>query len=276
MILLTHAPEEREIFYCDEAVAGFRALGEVRLNPLGRPLAGADFIAAAAGCSIIVGDSKASGNAELFEASPDLVAYVHGHVDLRRVDVAAASAHGILVTHASAAFGPAVSELVIGFMIDLTRGITASTMRWRSGDPPRTAISAELTGRTVGIIGYGHIGRHLAKLASAFGMRILVNDPYVDLGGEPGILQVTLDHLLRDSDFVVPLAVATPQTRNLIDAVALKHMKPTAFLINVSRGDLIDEAALAEALDRGMLAGAALDVGMAPFQIAVSHPRLPP
>lgn len=272
MILLTHAQEEREIYYGDEALAGLRALGDVRLNLSGKPLAGADFIAAASDCAIVVGDSRATADASLFAAAPNLIAYVHGHVDLRRVDIAAASANGILVTHASAGFGPAVAELVIGFMIDLSRGITRSTLLWRAGGDPRPELSSQLSSHTLGIIGYGHIGRHLAKLVSAIGMRVLVNDPYIRIEGEPGLEQVSLDRLLEAADFVVPLAVATPETANLIGAKALARMKPSAFLINVSRGDLVDEGALEQALDQGVIAGAALDVGRAPFQMP--SPRL--
>jgi D-3-phosphoglycerate dehydrogenase len=272
MILLTHAQEERDIYYGEEALAGLRALGDVRLNLSGKPLTGADFIVAASGCTIVVGDSKATADASLFAAAPDLVAYVHGHVDLRRVDAAAASANGILVTHASAGFGPAVAELVIGFMIDLSRGITRSTLLWRAGGDPRPHVSSQLSGQVLGIIGYGHIGRHLAKLAKAIGMRVLVNDPYVQFLGEQGLDQVQFERLLEAADFVVPLAVATPETTNLIDAKALARMKPSAFLINVSRGDLVDEAALEQALDQVVIAGAALDVGQAPFQ--VPSPRL--
>jgi D-3-phosphoglycerate dehydrogenase / 2-oxoglutarate reductase len=103
-------------------------------------------------------------------------------------------------------------------------------------------------------------------------MRVVVADPYAEVpaGGEAE--QVTLSALLDEADFVVPLAVATAETRNLINAEALARMKRTAFLVNVSRGDLVDEMALEHALDQGVIAGAALDVGMAPFQMP--SPRL--
>ena len=272
MILLAHADEERALYYGDEALAGLRALGDVRLNSSGQPLEGSAFVAAAKGCAIIVGDIKALADARLFAAAPDLLAYVHGHVDARRVDVAAASENGILVTRASPGFGPAVAELVIGFMIDLTRGITRSTLMSRAGESPQTAISSQLSSRVLGIIGYGHIGRHVTTLARAMGMRVLVNDPYVRVDSEAGVEQVSFDHLLRTADIVVPLAVATPETANLIDAAALARMKPSAFLINVSRGELVDEAALEQALDRRAIAGAALDVGL--HSLRMPAPRL--
>jgi D-3-phosphoglycerate dehydrogenase len=267
MILLSHADEERKLYYPDEAVAGLRALDELRLNTTGAPLLGAAFAAYAKGCSIVVGDIEAGADAEFFAAASDLVVYVHGHVDARRVDVAAASANGILVTRASPGFGPGVAELALGFIIDISRGITRSTFEWRFGSAPPTTMSSQLSSRTLGIIGYGYVARHLVSLVRATGMRILVTDPYVEAPPVDGVEQVSLEELLTIADFVVPLAVATPETKNLIDAKALARMKPTAFLINVSRGEIVDEAALKDALDRRIIAGAALDVGLAPGRL---------
>jgi len=239
----------------------------VRINTTGAPLSGAAFAAFAEGCSIIVGDIEAGANATFFAMAPDLVAYVHGHVDARRVDIAAASTSGVLVTRASPGFGPAVAELALGFMLDICRGITTSTVEWRSGRAPRTTMSSQLSSWILGIIGYGYIARHLTALVRPIGMRVLVTDPYVRAPPEVGIEQVTLEELLAIADFVVPLVVATPETANLIDAKALAQMKPTAFLINVSRGEIVDAAALEDALDRGIIAGAALDVGLAPLRM---------
>ena len=272
MILLAHAEEERALYYGEEALAGLRALDEVRLNTSGRPLEGDAFVAAASGCAIIVGDIKSLADARIFIGASSLVAYIHGHVDTARVDITAASDNGILVTRASPGFALAVAELVIGFMIDLTRGITRSTLMWRTGGSPETALSSQLTSRILGIIGYGNIGRQLAMLARAMGMRVLVNDPYVQVDPETGLEQVSFDDLLKTADIVVPLVAATPSTRNLIDAAALTRMKPSAFLINVSRGEVVDEAALEQALDRRIIAGAALDVGLDAFRMPA--PRL--
>ena len=272
MILLSHAKPERDLYYGEEALARLRKLDEVRLNESGRPLAGTELAAAARGCRIMVGDSKATADRAFFAAVPELAAYVHGHVDLSRIDVAAASANGILVTHASAGFGAAVAELVVALMIDLARGLTASASRYRAGQELQPYVGRQLSGSTIGIIGYGHIGRRLAGIAVAIGMRVIVADPYQEVPAGRAVEQVTLPALLAEADFVVPLAVATPETRNLINAEALARMKRTAFLVNVSRGDLVDETALEHALDQGIIAGAALDVGMAPFQMP--SPRL--
>jgi D-3-phosphoglycerate dehydrogenase len=181
--------------------------------------------------------------------------------------VAAASRAGVLETQASAGFVTAVSELVLGFLVDLSRGITRSATSYHQGKAPSASIGRELKGSTLGVIGYGAIGREVVRVGRALGMRVLVNDPYVS-----GIEQTPLDALLGQSDYVVPLAVATAETENLIDAAALSKMKRGAFLINVSRGNLVDEAALEAALDAGHLAGCAMDVGRASDQMPT--PRL--
>ena len=123
-------------------------------------------------------------------------------------------------------------------------------------------MGRELKGATLGVIGYGQIGREVVRLGEAFGMKILISDPFA-----LGVKTVSLEELLARSDYVVPLAVATPETENLIGEKALALMKKDAFLINASRGNLVDEAALARALDEGRLAGCALDVGRAPDQM---------
>jgi D-3-phosphoglycerate dehydrogenase len=127
-------------------------------------------------------------------------------------------------------------------------------------------MGRELKGATLGVIGYGAIGREVVRIGKALGMRVLVNDPYKKLK------QVPLHRLLAQSDYVVPLAVATAETENLMDARAFSKMKRGACFINVSRGNLVDEQALEAALESGRLAGCAMDVGRAPDQMPT--PRL--
>jgi D-3-phosphoglycerate dehydrogenase len=239
-----------------------RALGEVRLHPGAAPLEGDALVEAAAGCALIVSYRQSPAPAALFERAPGLVAFLRCAVDIRNVDVAAASRAGVLVTRASAGFAPAVSELVLGFLVDLSRGISRAAAEYHAGRVPRASTGRELRGSTIGIIGYGAIGREVARMARALGMRVLVNDPHVK-----DVEQTPLDELLARSDYVVPLAVATAQTENLMNEAAFARMKPGAFFINVSRGNLVDEAALARALDSGRIAGCALDVGRAPDQM---------
>ena len=128
-------------------------------------------------------------------------------------------------------------------------------------------MGRELKGSTLGVIGYGQIGREVVRVARALGMNVLVNDPYA-----ADVTSVPVGRLLAESDYVVPLATATAETENLFDRNTFSKMKRGAFFINVSRGNLVDEAALEAALDSGHLAGCAMDVGRAPDQMPT--PRL--
>jgi D-3-phosphoglycerate dehydrogenase len=269
-ILLTHADDARALYYGDEALTRLRALGEVRLNETGRALATPQLIELAHGCEIILSDRITEGPAAVFEQLPDLVAFVRCAVDIRNVDVGAASANGVLVTRASAGFIDAVAELAVGFMVDLARGITAATIAYRSGAGAAARMGRQLRGSTLGIIGYGQIGRRLAELGLALGMRVLVNDPHVEVAG-PELTRTDLGTLLAEADFVVVLAVATPETENLISAAELGRMQKGAYLINLARGNLVDEPALEAALVDGRIAGCAMDVGRAPDQMPQPH-----
>jgi D-3-phosphoglycerate dehydrogenase len=266
-ILLTHSPEARALYYGERALAGLQKVGEVRLHEGAVPLEGDALIAAAQDCELIVSYRQSPGPAAVFQRLPKLRAFLRCAIDIRNVDVAAASKAGVLVTQASAGFVTAVTEMVLGFLVDLSRNITRSAHLYHHGNVPPAQMGRELKGSTIGVIGYGAIGREVARIAAALGMRVLVHDPYVK-----GIAQVPLDVLLKEADYVVPLAVATAETENLIGRDALAKMKPSAYLINVSRGNLVDEDALEDALEEGRLAGAAMDVGRAPDQMP--SPRL--
>ena len=266
-ILLTHSPEAMANYYGERALAGLRAVGEVKLHQATQPLEGDALIKAAEDCDLIVSYRQSPGPAAVFERLPKLVAFLRCAIDIRNVDVAAASKAGVLVTQASAGFVTSVTELVLGFLVDLSRGITRSAHLYHHGRVPKASMGRELKGSTIGVIGYGAIGREVVRVCKALGMRVLVNDPYTK-----DVEQVTLDRLLRESDYVVPLAVATAETENVIGKEAFAKMKDGAYLINVSRGNLVDEAALEAALDSGRLAGAAMDVGRAPDQMPT--PRL--
>lgn len=265
-ILLTHSPEARALYYGERALAGLRAVGEVKLHEVKTPLEGEALIQAAQDCELIVSYRQSPAPAQLFERLPRLVAFLRCAIDIRNIDVAAASKAGVLVTQASAGFVTAVSEMVLGFLVDLSRGITRSTMEYRAGRVPNAVTGKELKGSTLGVIGYGAIGKEVVRLGKALGMKVLIHDPYQQ------VEQVPLDTLLKQSDYVVPLAVATAETENLVGAKAFEKMKPGAYLINVSRGNLVDEQALEAALDSGRLAGCAMDVGRAPDQMPT--PRL--
>jgi D-3-phosphoglycerate dehydrogenase / 2-oxoglutarate reductase len=265
-ILLTHSPEARELYYGPRALAGLQALGQVVLNEK-ETLEGEALIAAAAGCDLVVSYRQSPGPAAVFERLPKLVAFLRCAIDIRNIDVPAASKAGVLVTQASAGFVTAVAEQAFGFMIDLSRRISDYSAHYHAGQVPKATMGRELKGSTLGVIGYGAIGREVARLGKAFGMRVLVADPYVK-----DVEQTPMDVLLAESDFVLPLAVATPETENLINEKSLNKMKRGAFLVNLSRGNLVDEAALVRALDSGHLGGCAMDVGRDPDQMPM--PRL--
>jgi D-3-phosphoglycerate dehydrogenase / 2-oxoglutarate reductase len=269
-ILLTHTPDMRANYYGDRAVAGLQALGEVILHHGDAPLDADGIGQLAAGCRIIVTDRNTPGPATVFDNIPDTVAFLRCAVDIRTIDVTAASKAGVLVTQASPGFVAAVAELAFGQMIDLARDITRSVNDYRDHKPVAPRKGVQLSGATLGIVGYGAIARHVAKIADAFGMTVVVNDPYVtDVA--PNVRMAGFDEVVASADFLLPLAVATAETENLIDAAVLRRMKPTAFLVNLSRGNLIDEAALARALDERWIAGAAMDVGRAPDQMPSRH-----
>ncbi|HEX5612453.1 MAG TPA: NAD(P)-dependent oxidoreductase [Burkholderiales bacterium] len=261
-ILLTHSPQALRNYYGERALAGLRVVGEVKLHAGAQPLEGEALIAAAVDCDLIVSYRQSPAPAALFERLPKLVAFLRCAIDIRNVDVAAASRAGVLVTQASAGFVSAVTELVLGFLVDLSRGISRSAAEYRAGRVPQATLGKELRGATIGVIGYGAIGREVVRMARALGMRVLVFDPYVK-----DIEQTAFDELLAQSDYVVPLAVATAETENLIDDAAFSKMQPGAFFLNVSRGNLVDERALVRALDSGRLGGCAIDVGRAPDQM---------
>jgi len=265
-VFLTHTPDMLANYYGSRAVAALEEIAEVAVNPTGQHLDADALAAHAAGCAVIISDRMTPGAAGFFDRAPDLVAFLRCAVDIRNVDVAAASRNGILVTRATPGFAASVAELAMGMMIDLARGVSASVTAYRSGLAPAARMGRQLQGSTIGIIGYGVIGQHLAKLAHAFGMTVLAADPHKTIA-EPGARQVSAEALLGEADFVVCLAVATPETENLMDAAAFARMRHEAFFINLSRGNLVDEAALAEALDAGRIAGAAMDVGRAPDQM---------
>jgi D-3-phosphoglycerate dehydrogenase len=265
-VFLTHTPAALANYYGSRAVSALRDMADVVVNPTGEVLDAEGLIVHAAGCGIVVSDRATPGFARFFEQAPDLVAFLRCAVDIRNVDVEAASRHGIVVTHATPGFVASVAELGIGMMIDLARDLSASVGVYRSGQVPVARMGRQLQGSTVGLIGYGVIAQHIAKLAKAFGMTVLASDPYKKID-DPGVKQVSSEALLKESDFVICLAVATEATENLINADAFAQMRPDAFFINLSRGNLVDEAALMAALDAKQIAGAAMDVGRAADQL---------
>jgi D-3-phosphoglycerate dehydrogenase len=274
-VLLTHTPEFRRQYYGETSLKGLQALAEVSLHEGGDALDAARLIEAAKDVDVIVADRVTEGRGEIFPHLPKLRAFVRCAVDIRNIDVNAASAAGVLVTRASPGFVPAVAELALGFMVDLSRGVSRATADYHEGREPEVVMGRQLAGSRLGIIGYGSIGRYLASLAKALGMEVLVADPFVTIN-DADIGHVALDDLLGRADYVVCLAIANEQTENLIGQAALARMQPHAFFINLSRGNLVEEQALAAALRENRIAGAAMDVGRAPDQMPMPElARLP-
>jgi D-3-phosphoglycerate dehydrogenase len=265
-ILLTHTAHMRDNYYGARALAGLQSLGEVVLHQGSDTLEGEGLIAAASGCDLIVADRATALPAPIFDALPSLRAALRCAVDIRNIDVDAASLRGILVTRAKPGFVESVTELVLGLLVDLNRGISRAAEGFHAGRIPTAQMGRQLAGTTIGVIGYGAIGRAVAPLAASLGMRVLISDPHVTVQ-ESNFCQVDLPTLLRDSDHVVCLAIANELTENLIDARAFATMKRDAVFINVSRGNLVEERALAAAITEGRIAGAAIDVGRAPDQM---------
>lgn len=182
------------------------------------------------------------------------------------VDLAAAREHSITVTNVPGYGTNSVAQLAFALLLELAHRTGDHSISVRSGDWSRSpdfcywnSTLVELDGLTLGVIGYGEIARHVATIARAFGMRILVHTRTPGPDGD-GVRFVDLDSLFRDSDVVSLHCPLTPDTKEIVGPRTLALMKPSAFLINTARGPLVDEAALAEALDDGRIAGAGLDV----------------
>ena len=276
-VLVTHPASRLSTYFGERALGQLREIAQVRLNPSDQDWQGSDLIAAAQGCDIIIAYRQTPFDAAVFAALPQLWAVCRCAMDIRTIDVNAASQNGILVTRASAGFGTAVTEWVMGVLIDAVRHISAARLQYQAGHEAQGLMGRELRGATLGVLGYGHIGRQVCALAQAFGMQVLAHDPHVQ-AADPGVSLVSWERLLSASDHVVCLAPATAETENLFNANAFAQMKPGAWFINAARGNLVDEDALMHALDHGHLAGAAMDVGRGPDQtpsLALArHPKV--
>jgi phosphoglycerate dehydrogenase-like enzyme len=210
-------------------------------------------------------------------AGPDLrlrVVARHG-VGYDSVDVPAMTRAGIVVTHTPMPMPRPVATIAITFILALAGRLMLKDRLTRTGrwDERMDHMGIGLTGRTLGVVGAGRIGKELLRMARVFDMKLLAADPYVNEVelGYIGARKVPLAELLRESDFVVTIPLLNQETRHLIGAPEFATMKPTAHFINVSRGPVVDEPALIEALHAGRIAGAALDV----FEQEPVDPRNP-
>jgi phosphoglycerate dehydrogenase-like enzyme len=210
---------------------------------------------------------------EVFQGAPSLRFVGICRSSTSQVDLDAATLHGVLVVNTPGRNAQAVAEHALGLMLSLARRIPTAHRyitdgRWRDPVEPYLSMRGiELAGRTIGLIGLGAIGRRLASMASALGMKPLAYDPYAS-GAPVGVRLTDLDSLLAEADFVSVHVPHTPETEGLIDARRLGLMKATAYLVNLSDAAIIEEEALVAALREQRIAGAALDV----FE---THPIMP-
>ena len=230
--------------------------GQVPDDVLAQKLADAD---------AVIGILRWTGG--LFDKAPRLRVVANTAVGYDNVDVEAATAHGVVVTNTPDVLTDTTADLAFSLLMCAARRISESERFIRAGkwDSPRSA--AGLLGRdvhhaTLGVIGLGRIGATVAKRGSGFDMKVLYYDAFrrEDLEEKFGYRYVDLDTLLRESDFVTLHVNLSDATRNLIGAAELAKMKPTAILVNASRGGVVDERALVGALREKRIAGAALDV----------------
>ncbi|MGA8710213.1 MAG: hydroxyacid dehydrogenase [Thermoplasmata archaeon] len=203
--------------------------------------------------------SRTKVTSELLAKAPHLEVVARAGVGVDNVDLAATAARGIRVVNAPAAATVSVAELTVALYLLLVRGLYPSITATKSGTWARGTHGHELAGRTVGFVGYGRIAREVARRVAPFGVRAVAFDPFVPKALDATEV-VSFDELLGRADIVSVHAALTPDNRHLLDARAFGRMKPGAFLVNVARGALVDEAALLAALASGHLGGAALDV----------------
>jgi len=264
-VFLTHNPEDRDAYF-GRALPVLAAHPEVvvEFNPLDRDLSTDELIDYAGDAEIIIAHRATPGEASLFAACPNLMAFLRTAVDISTIDVDAATTAGVWVGHAAKSFVPSTAELALGLLLDAARHISDSRVDYQAGRLPAQRPGRQLAGMTAGIIGYGAIGRYLADLLTGVGLTVVVCD-----SNETAPIphqNVTLPELLGSSDVVFPLVPASPENHHLINAETLAVMKPGSLLVNVSRGEIVDENAVSDALDRGLLTAFACDVGTADDQ----------
>lgn len=213
---------------------------------------------------MVVVRSRTKIDSSVIERASRLKLIARPGTGLDNIDIRAANARGIEVVNSPEALVEAVAEQVVGVMLALARKTIQADASTRSGLWEKDKfVGVELKGRTIGIAGLGRIGRRVGEIAKVLGMSVTGYDIVEisrDVLSSIGCTMVDLDTLFSSSDFVTLHVPLTPETRHLVDARRLSLMKRSAYLINASRGEVVDEDALAQALSAGAIAGAALDV----------------
>lgn len=239
----------------------------------------AELLEAVAEASALVIRGATLVDAELLEAAPALRAVARAGVGVDNVDVEAASRRGVAVFNAPTGNTRSAAELAVGLILALHRRLTEADRAVRDGRWQwRKNLGRELYGRVLGIVGLGRIGSAVAARTAPFGVELLANDPYLGQEGRArarrlGVERVGYQELLERSQVVSLHVPLTDETRGMMGEEALARLRPTALLVNTSRGEVVDEEALAMALEDGRVAGAALDV-LAREPPPAGHPLL--
>lgn len=244
----------------DDAVKLLAEAGDVSVSPADRPLTPEELHEFVSGADAVVGMLHDRLDGALADAAgPGLKVVANVAVGYDNVDVPALAERGVVVTNTPGVLADATADLAFGLLLAVTRRLGEGERLLRSHTPWSFhlgfLLGSGLQGKTLGIVGMGQIGRAMAKRAEAFGMEIVYSGRT-----NRGAGFVSFEELLARSDVVSLHCPLTPETRHLIDAAALRAMKPGAYLVNTTRGPVVDEAALADALEAGEIAGAALDV----------------
>ncbi|HAV63661.1 MAG TPA: hydroxyacid dehydrogenase [Verrucomicrobiales bacterium] len=222
------------------------------------PLAGTDLVAAIGEADAFIADLD-TFTAVTFDSVPKLQLVSRWGVGFDAVDLKAATAAGVIVTNTPGVLDETVADLAFALLLGVARGIHLGHATVMEGRWDR-AWRADVHHKTLGIVGCGRIGTAVARRAAGFNMRVVAFDLFPsERARELGVEFVPLEELLQQADFVSLHAAVTEQSRGMIGEAQLRAMKPTALLVNTSRGALIDEAALTRALNEGVIAGAALD-----------------
>ena len=266
-----------ECRFVEADVARLQSVGHVRvsdshLTPVLLPLI--------VDTDVLVVSCFAQVPAALIEAGRRLRGIVKYGVGVDNIDLRAAKERGIPVANCPDYGSGTVADHAFALLIALARRLVLQDAQFRRQGwywPEERFCGVDLEGKTLGLIGLGRIGRKMARRAAGFEMQVIACDPYVDVNAVEvkgcRVRLVTLDELLTSSDFVSVHCVLTPETRQLLGERELRAMKPSAFLIDVSRGEIIDESALLRGLEEGWLAGAGLDV-FPSEPLADQHPLL--
>ena len=236
--------------------------GDVEFKVFNEHLGGPDkVIAALQGFQIVVAMRERTGfPKQVIDALPDLKLLITTGMRNASIDTEAAKARGVTVC-GTGSFGSPTSSIAIGLMLELTRHIGYENARMHAGATWQSTIGPDLEGMTLGILGLGKLGTRTANIAKAFGMKVIAwsQNLTAEKCQEAGVGYVSKDDLFRQSDFITIHIVLSPRSRGLVGAKEIALMKPSAFIINTSRGPIIDEAALLAALRDKKIAGAGLD-----------------